>query len=188
MFTFHALSRGLSPGFVSLCPFPNKERSILLTNPSISGPQRQQPGICVYPLYCISAFTKGHRRLFKKKKKKSQLLGVLSVIFLHCPCKIPGYHRQYLIFLSRGPLFLRLHPNFPLPKASGLGSPTSSGPFFPRGLQHPPLAKKETTRLENKPNSEQQKLHANRWANHGLLLGRRLTFYCRIRSCSGTSG
>lgn len=147
MFTFHALSSGLSPGFVSLCPFPNKESSILLTNPSISRLQWKQPGICVYPLHCIPAFIKGHRRLSHKPNAWRSI----------------DNHRQSSLSLQN-PWVSQTIPNFlprgPLPSASS-SSPSSKGQWtwdpqlaagpFPWDLQHPPLAKKETTKPENKP-------------------------------------
>lgn len=144
MFTFHALSSGLSPGFVSLCPFPNRESSILSTNPSIARPQKQ-PGVCVYPLHCIPAFTKGHRRLLEKPTAWGSICNHNPVF-----AKIPGYHRQSLIFFPEA-LFLLFH--LPSPSSKGQwtwDSPTVREPF-PSGLQHPLPAKKETTKLENKP-------------------------------------
>lgn len=81
-------------------------------------------------------------------------------------------------------------PHLPLPKPQvHWDAPTPVAlDFFSVVLQHPPRAKKKTQQnLKTNQQQQQQKLHTKKWASWQPPPRQRLTFYCRIPSCLGTS-
>lgn len=148
MFTFHAFSSRLSPGFVSLCPFPTKLNSFDKWQAFLRLKWKYPGILSTYPLYCIPDLT---RATFvtagTEDDWKIELFGVLFGILFSAFEKIPGCHRHHRnISQGRKLVALSLLPD-PPPSSGAPGGlrPPRPTALFPCGFAAPSSRKHSKT-------------------------------------------
>lgn len=156
MFTFHAFSSRLSPGFVSLCPFPTKLHSFYKSKHS-SDRNGSTRGFCLLTLFTAYLTSPGLLLITTGAEDdwKTKLFGVLFGILLTPLEKLLDVRDTTRIFFQgQEPvaLSLLLEPYLPLPKPPSALRPPCCIRLFPCGFAAPSLSKEgNTTKLENKP-------------------------------------